>query len=243
MACCILIASGKGGTGKTTLAAALGCALQARGERVLCIDLDAGMGTLELCLCMHDASLFSVAEVLDGRVELSLAAAPVHGREGLRLLCAPPAGYVPDGNALAQLCRSCTQAGEYVILDVGAGLPPALSAARQAAELGLVVSLAEPGSLRDAACTAALLSEKQGISLRLVCNRIPQSVREQKRRGINVDALMDGTGLPLGAVVYEDAGVLRAAARSGLACDVRRSAAIRQVGELAERIRSNIFLF
>ena len=43
----IAIVSGKGGTGKTSLCAAIGQALAAQEKTVLCIDADAGSG---ICL-------------------------------------------------------------------------------------------------------------------------------------------------------------------------------------------------
>ena len=44
----ILIASGKGGTGKTSLTAALSMALAERGRRVLAVDGDCGMRNLDI---------------------------------------------------------------------------------------------------------------------------------------------------------------------------------------------------
>ena len=44
----IIIASGKGGTGKTSLAAGLGAALAAREHQVLVIDGDSGLRNLDI---------------------------------------------------------------------------------------------------------------------------------------------------------------------------------------------------
>lgn len=41
-----VITSGKGGVGKSTVAAGLGAALERRGRRVLLIDMDAGLRSL-----------------------------------------------------------------------------------------------------------------------------------------------------------------------------------------------------
>ncbi len=48
----ILIASGKGGTGKTSLTAALSMALAERGRRVLAVDGDCGLRNLDITLGM-----------------------------------------------------------------------------------------------------------------------------------------------------------------------------------------------
>lgn len=68
MGTAIVITSGKGGTGKTTSTAALAACLAAAGGKVLCIDADAGLKNLDLCLGMSScASAFDYGDVLSGR--------------------------------------------------------------------------------------------------------------------------------------------------------------------------------
>lgn len=45
-----VVASGKGGTGKSTLVVNLGAALAAEGYRILLVDLNVGLRCLDLCL-------------------------------------------------------------------------------------------------------------------------------------------------------------------------------------------------
>ena len=47
---CIAVASGKGGTGKTSFTAGVGAALALSGRRVLCLDCDIGLRNLDLAL-------------------------------------------------------------------------------------------------------------------------------------------------------------------------------------------------
>jgi len=61
-----VVASGKGGTGKSTIVANLGVALAAEGRRVLLVDLNVGLRCLDLCLGMDDRVLFDVMDVLEG---------------------------------------------------------------------------------------------------------------------------------------------------------------------------------
>ena len=44
----IAVISGKGGTGKTTVCAAVASCLAAEGKRVLCIDADIGLRNLDI---------------------------------------------------------------------------------------------------------------------------------------------------------------------------------------------------
>ena len=50
----ILIASGKGGTGKTMFAANIGALLAIEGKRVLLVDMDLGLRNLDLYLGLED---------------------------------------------------------------------------------------------------------------------------------------------------------------------------------------------
>ena len=77
----IVITSGKGGTGKTSLAGGMGSALALQGKRVLCIDGDVGLRNLDITLGMTDAALMYFSDVISGRCE------------GKRLSC--PAGAGP----------------------------------------------------------------------------------------------------------------------------------------------------
>ena len=237
----IMIASGKGGTGKTTVAASLACALCDAGRRVLAVDLDAGMGNLDIALGMHDAALFSIAEVLSGAVPTAQAAAPVHGWEGLTLLTAPPMEYVPPVDALAAFCASMRAEDTDVILDCGAGLGEVIAAARTVADLALVVALPEDASLRNAAMTAMFLSERPSLKPRLVCNRVPVKRSILRRSRICIDTCMDAAGLPLAAIIPEDACVQLAPSKSCTLYEMRGSKACESVKSLAVRIISNIF--
>ena len=82
----ILVASGKGGTGKTSLTAAVGTALAEMGKKVLVIDGDCGLRNLDLVLGMSELAVFTFADVARGTVSLTHAA-PAHPvTQGLYLL-------------------------------------------------------------------------------------------------------------------------------------------------------------
>ena len=63
MGCVIVITSGKGGTGKTSLTGGLGTALALQGHKVLCIDGDVGLRNLDITLGMTDAALMDFSGV------------------------------------------------------------------------------------------------------------------------------------------------------------------------------------
>jgi chromosome partitioning protein len=71
----------KGGTGKTTTVVNLAAGLALRGERVLCIDLDA-QGSMAMCLGVHHSH--TLAHLLLGEAEPS--ACIIQARENLDLI-------------------------------------------------------------------------------------------------------------------------------------------------------------
>lgn len=59
----ILVASGKGGTGKTSLTASVGTVLAEQGKKVLVVDGDCGLRNLDLVLGMSDTAVFTFSDV------------------------------------------------------------------------------------------------------------------------------------------------------------------------------------
>ncbi len=79
----IVITSGKGGTGKTSLTGGIGAALALQGRQVLCIDADVGLRNLDITLGMTDAALMDFSDVMAGRCPLARAVAPHPSVSGL----------------------------------------------------------------------------------------------------------------------------------------------------------------
>lgn len=79
MGTAIVVTSGKGGTGKTTLTAGISSCLAAIGRRVLCIDMDIGLRNLDISLGMADRVLMDFSDVVEGRCSLERGAAAPSG--------------------------------------------------------------------------------------------------------------------------------------------------------------------
>lgn len=87
-----VITSGKGGVGKSTVSVGLGRALAQRGRRVLLIDCDAGLRSLDRMTCTEEALVFDLSDVIQGRCAPADAIYPCTETEGLFLLHAPSSG-------------------------------------------------------------------------------------------------------------------------------------------------------
>lgn len=200
----ILIASGKGGTGKTSLTAGLSMALAELGRRVLAVDGDCGLRNLDLTLGMSDRLVFSFADVAAGVVPLRRAAAAHPLNERLSLLTAPADVPFLRVKQLRELRAAAEADGyDYILWDGPAGLPGELSLYSAIADESVVVTTPEPACIRGADRTARYLEEEGVKQVRLIVNRIRTHL---VRHGLasNIDDAMDQSGLPLLGIVPED---------------------------------------
>ena len=70
----IVVTSGKGGTGKTSITGGVGSCLARLGKSVLCIDMDIGLRNLDISLGLSDRALMDFSDVVFGRCSLEKAA-------------------------------------------------------------------------------------------------------------------------------------------------------------------------
>ena len=62
----IVVASGKGGTGKTTVSTSLALSLAKKNNRVLVIDCDSGMRGVDMMLGITDRLVHDMSDVISG---------------------------------------------------------------------------------------------------------------------------------------------------------------------------------
>ena len=208
MGTAVMVTSGKGGTGKTSLTAGTASCLAALGRRVLCIDLDIGLRNLDLTLGMADRALMDFTDVMDYRCPLLTAAVEQPEIHGLYLLTAPHTSPGLDSKRFQAVINEACDYFDYVFMDSPAGLGEGFQLAMSAADRVIVVSSVDPAALRDAQRTVAELHSL--TQLHLVMNRVQPKLISKLRTSI--DSAMDAAGLPLLGVVPEDPNVTMAAA-------------------------------
>ena len=209
MGTAVMITSGKGGTGKTSLTAGVSSCLAALGRRTLCIDLDIGLRNLDLVLGMSDRAVMDFSDVMAYRSSLLSAAVEHPEIRGLYLLTAP---LTPEGLEVQRFREVVDEAKEcfdYVLMDSPAGLGIGFQLAMAGADRAIVVSTVDPAALRDAQSSVAELHTLP--QLHLVMNRVQPKLMRKLRTSI--DNAMDAAGLPLLGVVPEDESVTMSAAK------------------------------
>ncbi|NHW88822.1 MAG: P-loop NTPase [Archaeoglobales archaeon] len=168
----ITVASGKGGTGKTTIAANLGIALTQLGYDVAIVDADITMANLELILGMEGLPI-TLQNVLAG--EAKIEEAIYVGPGGVKVV---PAGVSLEGlrkanpEKLEEILSRIIGGTDILILDAPAGLERSAVIALAAAQELLLVVNPEIASITDGLKTK-IVAERLGTkTLGVVINRI-----------------------------------------------------------------------
>lgn len=174
----VAVSSGKGGTGKSTLALNLSIALASRGKKVVLLDADMGLANIDIMLgIVPQYNLYHL----------------IQGKKSLReILLSHPAGIdiIPGGSGITELANLSreqlkrilieigTLDGEYdfMIIDTGAGISDSVLYFLLASDDVLVVTTPEPTSITDAYGIVKGLSQNNFKGhLFLVVNRVTDS--------------------------------------------------------------------
>ena len=209
-----VITSGKGGVGKSTVTCGLGAALVRRGRRVLLVDTDAGLRSLDYMLGISQELVFDLADVVNGSCEPAQAIYPCQGSKGLFVLPAPQnTEDTVSPQIMKQLIAALSRYYDHVLIDCPAGLGRGFLSAIAPAQRALVVSTPDPLCLRDADKVRRLL-QKNGVGeLRLVINRFEPKRFFRSGTYADLDAVIDAAGIQLIAVIPQDAATAVSAAK------------------------------
>lgn len=206
----IAVLSGKGGTGKTSLCAGIATALAQAGESVLCIDCDIGLRNLDISLGMAELHALSFREVCSGEYDLKQAAR--HPKfPSLSFLTAPMNCKAEDidPDAFGAMLTCARQEFKYVFLDAPAGIDAGFRLCARYADRVILVTGADPASVRDATRAGELLELMSKRNVRIIVNRVNRKMYKTVK--ITVDDVMDRAGLPLLGIVPDDGHVVLAA--------------------------------
>ncbi|MCL2078548.1 MAG: AAA family ATPase [Oscillospiraceae bacterium] len=207
----IAVASGKGGTGKTTSVAAISSCLAALGHKTLCIDFDAGLGNLDLALGMTDYAVMDYLDVIRGHIGLSDACRQSPLIENLYFLSAPVNDIPPDedlSEAVLNMLNTARELFDYCIIDSPPGIGAGFALANRNADMSIIVTLGELPAMSDATRAARALREMGVLNIRLLVNRVVPSNFGHIRT--TIDDVIDSIGVQLIGIAAEDKCVFRA---------------------------------
>ncbi|MDP1901772.1 MAG: MinD/ParA family protein [Rubrivivax sp.] len=198
----VAITSGKGGVGKTFVAANLAAALARAGRRVLVLDADLGLANLDVVLNLFPK--ITLHDVFTGKSSLADAILPAPGGFSVLLAGSGMVEYshmTPEvRDQLLRVVAEVEPQFDHVLLDTGAGISDVVLYTVSLAGEVLVVVTPEPTSLTDAYATIKVLATTQGRRhMRLLVNQTRKlgegrAVRQQLQQVVDryVNPGLDG---------------------------------------------------
>ncbi|MEM9271614.1 MAG: septum site-determining protein MinD [Cyanobacteria bacterium P01_F01_bin.143] len=205
----IVITSGKGGVGKTTVSSNLGAALAKLNNKVALVDADFGLRNLDLLLGLEERVVYTAIDVLAGECRLAQALVKHKSLNGLVLLPAAQnrnkESVSPD--QMKKIIDALAKGYDYILVDSPAGIELGFRNAIVAAKEALIVTTPEIAAVRDADRVIGLLEAEGVNNIRLIVNRVkPKMVQDNKM--MSVEDVLELLGVPLIGVVPDDEKVI-----------------------------------
>lgn len=184
----IVMTSGKGGVGKTTVTANLGIALSMLSKKVALVDADIGLNNLDVVMLIENKIVYDIGDIAEGRCRTKQALIQDDCFPSLFTLPSaktidpsriPPRVFVSIANELATDF-------DYVLIDCPAGIDEGFHRAVVGADEALVVTTPHISAVRDADKVISLLSTYNMKATGLVVNRLRGNLISD---GVTLDAL------------------------------------------------------
>ena len=235
----IVVTSGKGGVGKTTVTANIGAALTFLGKRVILIDTDTGLRNLDITFGIEDVAIYDVINLSDGECDFEKAAIEHELYKGLYVL---PASQTKTKENLSKenfkaLCDNLKKRFDYVLIDCPAGIEYGFECALYPSDEAIIVTNPDRAALRDADKVAAII-EKDFPNIKtthLIINRL---IPELAKKGFvpGAEEALITVAIKLLGLIPEDPHVLINAYESRLTVTDRRSLAGKAYKNIARRL-------
>ena len=201
----IVVTSGKGGVGKTTVCANLGVYLSRLGFRVAMLDVDIGLNNLDVVMGMEKQVIFDITDVVSGKCRVRQALVQDYNYPLLYLLPSSHsyASSKITGEHIKNITDIIDHSFDYILLDCPAGVEAVFHRAVYPANEAIVVVTPHISSLRDADKVVSILSKYQIESKYLVINRMRGDLLLNGDM-LNIESIVKAMGIPLVGVIPED---------------------------------------
>lgn len=213
----IVITSGKGGVGKTTIVANLGARLASLGFRVLLFDVDIGLNNLDVVMGIEKKILFDVVDVIDGRCRARQALVQDSRFPSLYVMTSVHNyGKISiSGQQIKKVVDELSASFDYVLIDCPAGIDGGFHRAVFSATEAIVVVTPHISSVRDADKVLSVLSGYDVANRGIIINRVRGDLMLSGEM-MDVEAVTQTLKLQLLGVIPEDDGISTLSSIGGL---------------------------
>ena len=170
----IVITSGKGGVGKTTVAVNLSAQLAKKGNRVVLCDADFGLNNVDVSAGVEGLVTYDIVDVIEGRCRAKQALVRHPQYSNLFILTSShsaPERYVSP-QAVKVVLDGIAPLFDFIIIDCPAGIDEGFHRAVATADEAIVVTSPHISALRDADKVISLLKSYQLMGLSVIVNRV-----------------------------------------------------------------------
>jgi len=206
----IAVSAGKGGVGKSNVSVNLAVSLAQKGNKILLMDADLGLGNIDIMLGLH--TKYNLSHVIQGSCHLSDII--IKGPHGISVIPAASgtdymAQLSPAEHAgIIDAFNELTDDFDYMIIDTAAGISDTVLSFTRSSQEVIVVVCDEPTSLTDAYALIKVMSKRyEWIHFRILANMV-RNMREGKelfnRLCRVADQFLDVSLDYLGAVPFDE---------------------------------------
>ena len=200
----IVITSGKGGVGKTTVCCNLAVQLAKSGYRVTVCDLDFGLNNVDVVLGTENLALYDVLDAVEGRCRPRQALVKHPRFPTLYSLASNRASerYISP-QAIRLVLDSLAPQFDFIFIDSPAGIDEGFHRAAACAEEAILVTTPHISAMRDADRVSGILKSYRFKEVGLAVNLVRKDLA---RRGdiLTPEEISAALRLPLIAVVPEE---------------------------------------
>ena len=222
--------SGKGGVGKSCVASVLGLTFARKGDNVLLVDMDEGLGSLDLMLGLEGSAVADLSDALTSKDISDVAYAT--DTPNLSLIPAPKVLGSVEGELFKSFVKRADEIFDVVIFDFPAGLDFSLYSLMPVKTQFICVATPDPVCVR-ASSAVGLRLEELGLNSRLIINRF--DLKEHKKRGYKgIDGIIDTASIRLLGIVPESEEINKLSVKHNLK---KRGKPAKALLRITERLR------
>ena len=174
-----IIASGKGGVGKSTITASVGITMAREGRKVCIIDGDVGLRDQDALLGLENRIVFDLLDVAEGSCRLEQALISPEEEPRLSLLPASQFARAKElkPGAFRRILVRLKQKYDVVLIDCPAGIERSLRGLmNEEIDECILVCTPDDVCIRNAERTASVMEKKELPRPQLIVNRLDEAL-------------------------------------------------------------------
>lgn len=179
----LVVTSGKGGVGKSTVAVNLAVSLARRGKKTVVIDADTGLRSLDVLLGMENDVVYDLTDVVEGVCKLRQAVVKMRDVDNLSMLAAAQLRDMSSVSReqMEKVVSELKEQFDYVIIDCPAGVDLGFRVAVAGADRAIIVTHNDAICQRDVERVKGLLQRADVSDMVLLVNRVtPEKLKKKQ---------------------------------------------------------------